>query len=172
MARSFFPLVRSALPHPFGIKQNRFPRLIGPPNLFADRPFGTMPAVSRHRGVAIRFVRMGGLRARTKEKPMKTPKYELQISRPRTEGKIIAYVRIQMSFLWVSFRLDRVNCRVYLNAPANFVDSLKGRPKSNGGTHSGWIDWGCMRGRLSESGLGVDTLAKNIGLFRKVKMLG
>lgn len=81
---------------------------------------------------------------------MKTPKYELQISRPRTEGKTIAYVRIQMSFLWVSFRLDRVNGRVYLNAPANFVDSLKGRPTSNGGTHSGWIDTAGLAAEFSE----------------------
>lgn len=81
---------------------------------------------------------------------MKTPKYELQITRPRTEGRTIAYVRIQMSFLWVSFRLDRVNGKLFLNPPANFVESLQGRPTSNGGNHSGWINTAGLSADFSE----------------------
>jgi|GEM_PF-5433328 len=71
---------------------------------------------------------------------MKLPKYEIEVTRPKAEGKTLAYVRIQLGPLWVTCRLDRSNGRYFLNPPANFVQSLQGRPTASGGQHSGWIN--------------------------------
>jgi hypothetical protein len=70
---------------------------------------------------------------------MSTPKFKIEVSRPRTEGKTIAFVKVLVGPLWVTCRLDQSNGRFFLNPPSNFVESLQGRPIANGRTHSGWI---------------------------------
>lgn len=71
---------------------------------------------------------------------MSTPKFTLEITRPRTEGKTLAYVKVHIGPVWISCRLDQSGDRYFLNPPSNFVENLQGREMGNGRVHSGWIN--------------------------------
>jgi len=70
---------------------------------------------------------------------MKLPRYELKVTEPKTVGKTIAYVRVQVGLIWLSCRLDESKGKCFLNPPSTFVENLEGRPRAGGGTHTGWI---------------------------------
>lgn len=70
---------------------------------------------------------------------MSIPKYKIEVKEPNTIGKTIAYVAVILGPITVSCKLDRVGGKFYLNPPSSFVETLQGRPKAGGGTHSGWI---------------------------------
>ena len=71
---------------------------------------------------------------------MKPLKFKIEITKPKSEGKTVAFVKVHVGPLWVSCRLDRSNGRYFLNPPSNFVESLQGRELQNGRTHTGWIN--------------------------------
>jgi hypothetical protein len=71
---------------------------------------------------------------------MNTPRFHLEITRPRTEGKTLAFIKVKVGPVWISCRLDQSGDRYFLNPPSNFVESLQGREMAGGRTHSGWIN--------------------------------
>jgi hypothetical protein len=71
---------------------------------------------------------------------MKTPKYEIEITEPKTVGKTRAYVKVKLGPVWISCRLDESKGKFYLNPPSSFVESLQGRERKGGRIHSGWMD--------------------------------
>ncbi len=65
--------------------------------------------------------------------------YTIEVTRPNTEGKTIAFVKLFMGPLWLSCRLDQSGGKYYLNPPANFVERLAGTERKGGRVHTGWI---------------------------------
>ena len=70
---------------------------------------------------------------------MNKQSYNIEVTRPNTEGKTVAFVKIFMGPLWLSCRLDGSKGKYYLNPPANFVERLAGTERKGGRIHTGWI---------------------------------
>ena len=81
---------------------------------------------------------------------MNTVKYQIQVTEPKTVGKTLAFVKVQMGPLWITCRLEKTAGKYFLNPPANFVENLQGRPRSGGGTHSGWINTAGLTAELTQ----------------------
>ena len=77
---------------------------------------------------------------------METSNLEIKVTKAKADGasvsKTIAFVQVKCGPLWANFRLDRSDKGGYfLNAPAAFRESMKGRPQKNGKTHSGFMEF-------------------------------
>jgi len=80
---------------------------------------------------------------------METATYELKVTKAKTEGKTLAYVKIKAGPFWVTYTLDKSNEKFFLNPPSKFVESLKGTDTQNG-KHSGWIECSCLSKEVAQ----------------------
>jgi hypothetical protein len=75
---------------------------------------------------------------------METQNLEIKIKQAKPdetkETRTVAFVNVKCGPLWANFRLDKSSKgKFFLNPPSTFVEHLKGKPRANGGVHTGFM---------------------------------